>query len=146
VIRVVVLIYRFFYVAVLLLFLLEVGGEAVKGVPSVQPALDAALEATAALVGAILCLLVVMRLDAIPSRLVWVVTSAWLALFTWYGWFSHRGLFLMHEAHSLDPDKVSAERARHFAGALAIFIGLAVFFLSFPVWRTISKGKRKQSF
>lgn len=81
-----------------------------------------------------------------PSEgFVWAVTFAWCALFSWDAWFSLSSPFVFHEAHTLDAIKAEAEAGRYNAIALAIFILLLVWFLSFPLVQRVAPRNGRQA-
>jgi hypothetical protein len=83
--------------------------------------------------------------NASSKGFVWAITFAWCALFSWNAWFSLSSPFVFHEAHTLDAIEAEAEAGRYNAIAIAIYILLLVWFLSFPLVQRVASRNRRQA-
>jgi len=62
-------------------------------------------------------------------RIPAILHGTWLACFTWFGWFSIRAPFRLHELVGVDLDDPGAVRAaemQHTAQAAAIYVAIVV--------------------
>ena len=76
---------------------------------------------------------------------IWAITLVWCFLFSWFAWLSPSSPFVIHEAHSLDAVQAEAEAGRYNAAAVAIFVLLLIWFLSFPFVQRYASGHRAKT-
>jgi len=75
-------------------------------------------------------------------KFVWGTTIAWYVLFFWWAWIDiDASPFILHELHSLDAAQAEIEARQSHRDAIALFVLLRLWFLSFPlVQRCASKA------
>jgi len=75
-----------------------------------------------------------------------ILHGTWLLCFTWFGWFSIRAPFRLHELVRVDLDDPTAVRAAqllHMAQAAAIYVAIAALTSLFPLLAMKRRGGQR---
>lgn len=74
-----------------------------------------------------------VSLKACHTTLLLVLTGSWIALFTWWYWFSFGAPGRLYQLHTLDPAGMRSERQQHLLWSLAAFSSWVACYLIFPL-------------